>query len=64
MPVIHTKSIVNVLADYVLDPGDVSRCAGEHRGLFVHNTPNRSKASYAMNLPRTTHLILTHQRTA
>lgn len=60
---IHTKSIVGVLADYIFDPGNVGRGACEHRGLFVHNASNRTKASYTMNFPGTTMAILTHQRT-
>lgn len=59
---IHTKSIVDVLADYIFDPGNVGRGAREHRGLFVHNASNRTKASYTMNFPGTTMAILTHQR--
>lgn len=60
---IHTKSIVDVLADYIFDPGNVGRGAREHRRLFVHNASNRTEASYTMNFPGTTMAILTHQRT-
>lgn len=60
---IRTKTVVNVLADYILDPGEVGRGAGEHWGLFVHSAANRTKASDPMNFPRTAHLVLTHQRT-
>lgn len=60
---IRTVLIVDVSADDILDPGEVGRRSSEHRGLLIHNTSNRTEARYAMNLPRTTGGILTHQRT-
>lgn len=55
--------IVDVSAYDVLDPGDVGRGAGEHGRLLIHNTSNRTKASYTMNFPLTIGGILAHQRT-
>lgn len=60
---VRTVLIVQLLADYVLNPGDVSRRTCEHRWLLVHDASNRTEAGDAVNFPRCTEGILAHQRT-
>lgn len=56
--------IVNVPADDIFNPGDVGGGASEDGRLLIHNTSDRTKAGYTMNLPTCPWVILAHQRTA
>lgn len=58
---IHTDEVIDVFANDVLNPGQVSRGTSEDAGLLIKDTADWTKTSDAMHLPRGREAVLAYQ---